>query len=78
MNAVTESEFVSTVRQMDTPGMTSTGTGAGVLVKDPAAEDAMRNVSKEEIDKVLAEATSGDYDHLLYTFMEHTYTEDEN
>lgn len=34
--------------------------------------------SKEEIDMVLAECQSGDYDHLLATLMDHTESPDED
>lgn len=35
-----------------------------------------QGVAKTEVDEVVKEATSGDYNHLLVTIMEHTYTED--
>ena len=34
--------------------------------------------TKEEIDKVLTEAKTGDYDHLVYTLSEHCHTGDED
>ena len=36
-----------------------------------------QGMPKEEIDQVLAEAMSGDYNHLLVTIMDHTESEEE-
>lgn len=33
--------------------------------------------TKEEIEEVLTECKSSDYDHLLVTLMEHTHTDEE-